>query len=206
MAFVCTLDGNTRFEFMQDGPSAVVIVRVGCDHEEGANWFVHVGLDVMAGGDLEYFFRLWRVDAFSGRETAYNSGRETAHAIHGDDRTEVLKAALMATRLLLEHAQPDRVYRVTYDASPPDSALEKHHAISDVFYSCGYRVFRYDEFHGQRMWWMERDTVAGVDQRGESCLDRAVDGGCDEPRDADTRDGRDGGTGSAASEPLAVES
>lgn len=206
MAFECTFDGDTDIAIMRDGPSTVALVRVGRDPEEAANWFAMVGLDIAVGGGLECFFRLLRVDAVTGEETDYDSGKATAHIIRGNDRKTVLSAALKATRALLSDARPADVYRVTYDVPPPETALEKHHAITDVFHECGYRVTRFDEYRGKRMWRMERDSDTGVDHPMETCLERVVDGGCDEPRGADTRDGRDGGTGSAESEPLAVQS
>jgi hypothetical protein len=206
MAFICTLDDDTDYQFFPNGRASAVTVRVGYDPDEKANWFVVVGLDVTAGGDLEYYFRLLRVDAPTREETSYNSGRDTAFIIIGEDRKKVLCAAMHATVMLLSRAKPERVFRVTYDSDPPDAALEKHHMISTFFIRCGYRVSRYNEFRGQRMWWMERDEKAVVDADANACFDPHEDGGFhDGPRHTDTSDAGDGGSDSGISESLALK-
>ncbi len=147
-----------EFKLFREGRACNVLVHVGHDLAEGWNWFVSVGLDTMAGGDLEYYFVLLRVDAETGEVTPYRSGREVRAAIPPGERKAIRATILQATQFLLGHARPPRVYRVTYDVDPPDRALEKHHAISQVFEECGYAVATADAVYGQRFWWMELRT------------------------------------------------
>lgn len=182
MAFICTLDENTSYNLLREADAAVVVARVGYDPEEAENWFVHVGLDVGVGGDLEYYFRLLRVNVETGIEDDFNSGRDTARIIEGNDRGKVLTAALAATSILILQVRPKRFYRVTRDSNQPPEALEKHHAITNLFYRCGYRVHHSDEFFGQRTWYMERDTNETVDAEGKACFDPPEEGDpCDGP-------------------------
>lgn len=156
MAFICaSVAGDDKYQFFRDGRAAAVVVRVGHDPDAADTWFAHVGFDVIPPGDLQYYFFLCRVNAATGEEICYHSGRETAHFICGKDRKHVLEAVLMATKVLLDHEKPKQVYRVTHDAALSSQALEKHFEICALFKLNGYEVSRYDEYHGQRIWWME---------------------------------------------------
>lgn len=59
---------------------------------------------------------------------------------------------MAATEHLFSIVKPRKVYRCTYDANPPEEALEKHYVIGQVFAHCGYRVAQCDDWHGKRTW------------------------------------------------------
>lgn len=158
MAFVCTAGGdNLHVDFFRRGDAYIVLVPIGYDDTENVNYFVVVGLEPTNVGALEYFFHIVRVDGETGEETPYWSGAQTASTITGDDRTEVLNAVLNATAALISQVKPELVFRCTRDEYPPEEALEKHFAISQVFINLGYTVTKADPYLGKHCWWMERD-------------------------------------------------
>ena len=167
MAFVCTANTDSwHADVFKRGSSFLVNVPVGYDNENGKdlNYFVSVALEPMAGGggDMEYVFRLVEVDGVAKDEREFRSGRDVSAIISREDRAAILRVVLAATRSLILHATPDKVFMNTYDAYPPDSALVKYEAILTIFKASGYRVETSDPYHGRRCWWMERHPAAST--------------------------------------------
>lgn len=154
--FVCTLCDDVPLSLSRYGSETSVFAPIGYDPEDDSRWVVEVGFSPQGGGDMESHFAVIQIPR-DGEPRTFRSGLDTKTFIGGDDRERVMACALRATEHLLEHVRPDTVHRVTYDARQPARALAKHDAMSDVFIGFGYRVGAFDEYHGQRVWRMERE-------------------------------------------------
>lgn len=158
MPFVCTLSNEGfRCEVFKEGGAYSIVMRIGFDEGQHTNYFVQIGLEPMAGGDLEYYFNIIKINGDDGSERLFWSGKDVAQFIRGEDRKLILAAVCSATEALLQHVKPESVYRCTYDEWPPERALEKHHVLSRVFTDCGYKVQMSDPFGCKRVWWAYRE-------------------------------------------------
>lgn len=139
-------------DFFSHGDEHMISVRGGYDLSRQSQFFAVAGLSP-AGGDLEYFFHI--VEAFSdgSPERTYWSGADTKHLIPEDERNKILEITCEISQALINHVQPKAFFRCVDDNLPP-RALEKHHAITRVFESCGYTCAFADPFLGKRIVWM----------------------------------------------------
>ena len=163
MVFVCTLNPeNLDYEVFKRGVAYSVLFRIGFDETKKCNYFAQIGLESMAGPDLEYYFNIVEVVSNNRGERIYWSGNNTSRFILKDDRLRVLNAIYQATIGLLDHAKPLSVYRCTYDENPPDRSLEKHYCISKAFEEAGYGVVMGDPYGSKRWWWAYRLKCAAA--------------------------------------------
>jgi hypothetical protein len=163
MAFVGVIQEDIfQADTFREGRSWAIIVNIGYDDERPLSYSIVVGLSPMAGGPIEFYFHMVEADGETGEEHIYWCGRDVAHFIPPESRSIILATVMTATKALIENACPQRVEMVSYDEDPPAKALVKHFLIGRVFEQCGYTVRTADEFHGKRVWWMERNSKVGV--------------------------------------------
>jgi hypothetical protein len=168
MAFQLLIDAaGWHADVFRRGGAYLVIVNFGYDSVMDHTYSAMVGLEPLPGGGMEHFFCIIDADNVNGTETRHFSGTKTTGFLDKATRRTVLELILMATRSLLNEAQPDRVQRFTWDAHAPDKALLKHFAVAKVIETCGYTVRTFDTYHGRHVWCAERPTVTDVGDDGE---------------------------------------
>jgi hypothetical protein len=167
MAFQLLIDKDGwRADVFQRGGAYLVIVNFGYDPVTDHTYSAMVGLEPLPGGGMEHFFCIIDGDNVNGTETTYHSGLHTTNLLDKAARRVVLDLVLMATKSLLNAAQPDVVQRFTWDANAPDKALVKHFAVASVIETCGYKARASDTYHGRHVWWAERRTNKDVEVEG----------------------------------------
>lgn len=159
MAFVCTTAWAQGAGFDWSGESALV-AGVGYDDEHPIAYSLVVSLDP-APGELEFRFCLVADNQLTSESRMYWSGLDTGF-IAGHDRTRILKVAMAAAHLLLDHCRPDRFFMITFDTDLPPKALVKSELLCKVFANVGYRVSETFTIHGKAWWQMERIDHADV--------------------------------------------
>jgi hypothetical protein len=158
MTLVYTLGDEIEVSVDRDGNDFIAVVALGYDDDRDLDYSTMVGFREVPG-EIEYFFCLIAANNEDGHKEYYYQGLRTKAFIRDEDRNNVLSAILTATDVLLDHTQPERFFRITFEDNLPDKALEKHHALTRLFESRGYRVTTYDPYHGKRTWVMERGTT-----------------------------------------------
>lgn len=157
MAFVCTVKKETfDAEVFQHGNSYAAVINVGYDADSDRGYSLVVGLEPMAGGELEYFFHILETDRKIEYKQDYWCGKDVAEFISKEDRQAILQVLVSATCEMLDLVRPEKVNYISHDVNPPDKALVKHGLIASGFERCGYQVHTADPYHGKRVWWMER--------------------------------------------------
>ncbi len=175
MAFVCVLDASdVDCDTFKNGDAWTVAFRIGADKELNLNYFAQVGLEIRGGGGLEYYFNIVKVDGDDSSEHTYWSGKETSSFIIVSDRERILNAICRATVWILSCAQPQEVYRITYDEHPTEKSLKKHELICEAFRQAGYQVVRGDPYGDKRIWWAHR--LAGEPASTNPTLDDGEEG------------------------------
>jgi hypothetical protein len=153
---------DAHYDVFQRGNAFLVLANVGYDSDTDRTYSVLLGLEPLAGGDLEYFFCLIEADNVAGTQHEYWSGKDLPQCIDKPSRKPILNLVLRATKALLNATSPTRVQMSTWDAYLPDRAAHKHFLVARVFEMCGYEVRNGDPYHGKRVWWMERRIKADV--------------------------------------------
>jgi hypothetical protein len=77
-----------------------------------------------------------------------------ANYIPANVRPRVMEIVCRSLRALIEHVQPERIYRVTKVRLPPAKAMPKHHLLTDLLVSCGYTVTRSGTDRWGRSFWL----------------------------------------------------
>jgi len=161
MAFILTLNPEEQSATVnRHGNEIVVIVPLGYDDARPLIYSLMLGLSPMAGGDLEFFFCIIEADNQYNTEKQLWSGLDTTEIFSGEHRTSILKGLLGATEMLVNAVKPSQVTMCTIDTGAPKKADRKHLLIARVFETCGYAVKCADEYHGKRVWQMERQPEA----------------------------------------------
>jgi hypothetical protein len=172
--FVCVVGSaaaRAEYDFLEAGNAAVVVAPVGYDDITNNRYSVFCGLEVMAGGGLEYYFVLTEVDADGDEVKQYWSGRDVARFVSEPDRKAILDVVLTATHLLVERVRPDEVFFVTHDPKLPEKALIKYSLIISAFNECGYDAKPTDPYHGKQSWWLiRRDEIDGRTRTSENVV------------------------------------
>jgi len=155
MAFVCTIDRTWAqgAGFDWEGESTLV-AGIGYDDEHPVSYSIVLSLSP-SPGEVEFIFYVVADNEQTSQVQYYFSGRETLF-IPKDDRQKVLRAALMAARLLVDHCKPDRFFMITVDADMPPKAMVKSEWFCRVFTDAGYRVSDTFFQHGKAWWSLER--------------------------------------------------
>jgi hypothetical protein len=99
MSFVCTYTGGNaqrKENLVKDS----LIIPVGYDDALPRLYSLLIGFEVMAGGDLEYFFCLVEVDTEAKTERVYWSGLDVGRLVSKDDRPLIRLALLEGTYLI----------------------------------------------------------------------------------------------------------
>jgi hypothetical protein len=153
MAFVCTAqDWESNIQLTDEA----AVIPIGYDDAEPWSYSLLMSFDIMAGGDVEFFFCIIRVDNHDGSEVRYWSGLEVAKFASSGQRAIIRQALLDGLGRLLKRPVPQRIFCCTHDANPPETALRKHFLIAETFEMCGYEVKRLPVCLGKHSWWMER--------------------------------------------------
>lgn len=161
MAFVLTLDPQEQSVTVnRHGNEIVVIVPLGYDDARPYIYSLMLGLSPMAGGDLEFFFCIIEANNQDESEKQLWSGLDTLEIFLTDDRTAILKGLLGATEMLINAFKPSKATMCTIDTGAPEKAERKHLLVARVFETCGYAVTCADQYHGKRVWQMERQAEA----------------------------------------------
>jgi hypothetical protein len=153
MAFVCTAN-SWLSNILLIGDA--VIIGIGYDDDAPASYSLLISFDVMAGGDLELFFCVIKVDNVDGTETRYWSGLEVARFASREQRADIRLALAGGLTALLQSILPHRVFCCTHDENLPEPALRKHLLVAETFEMCGYEVRLMPLCLGKHSWWMER--------------------------------------------------
>lgn len=156
----------------------MVQVVVGYDDETQNRYIMFCGIDVMAGGDLEFYFNLGEfdldlleTDPERGLVHTFWSGRDVARFIPKADRVAILDVVLTATHMLVERVRPHQVYMITHDPKLPEKALVKYSLILDAFDACGYDARATDTYQERRSWWLSRrDEIDGPSWTSENAV------------------------------------
>jgi len=153
MAFVCTaMRESSSCQLIKE----TVIIPIGYDKKQPFSYTLAIGLAPIAGGDVEYYFRIIRADTQSNSETEYWSGLPTRAFMREGDRAKVLRALIFGTKQLLRNTSHARVFCCTHDSRLPEKALRKHLLVAETFKMCGYEVEEQSVLPGKHAWWMER--------------------------------------------------
>lgn len=155
MAYISTINDDWHAEAFRRGNAYQIVVNVGYDDALGQTYSIVAGLDVAAGGGLEYYFYIMVADERNGTETACHCGLESANILPKVQRGAIRRACLHATRSLIAQVNPPEVYWCTLDANLPEKALDKYLEIGRVFESLGYQVRQGDPYHGRHIWYAE---------------------------------------------------
>lgn len=131
------------------------------DHDEQQMFFVKVSLwdRKLDEEGVEFAFCILRKDRILDNEVEFYSGLDTNGWF--DERTKELiklKAYGLIVKLV-EKYQPDLIYRVTSDRSPPEAALDKHYFIGHFFRYLGYEVRETDPYEERRVWIMRKVAI-----------------------------------------------
>ena len=161
MAFVCTIEATWAqgAGFNWSGESAL-IAGIGHDDEQPISYSLVVSLEPVPG-EVEFKFYLVADNQLTSQDQMFWSGRDTGFIV-GHDRARVMKAAMAAAHLLVDHCRPDRFFMITHDSDLPPKALVKSELFCKVFTNVGYRISETFSHHGKVWWQMERVDHADV--------------------------------------------
>jgi hypothetical protein len=144
------------FEETDYGSWASVVVYSGVDRENFKTYFVDVSLRDCLDGTWEYYFAILERDTISNHTACHYSSTSLSGIFSEDDRSALMTNACIATARLLTIRKPDRIKRVTYDENLPAKALDKHHMISGVMASVGYRIKKASQWKDRTLFIAER--------------------------------------------------
>jgi len=157
MKFVCTIMEEFSPPLVErTGEEAVVFLPIGYADDEPKSYLLMVTLSFVPGGDKELAFCIVEHDGELDADHCYWRSSDVARLLPAADRKVVLRALVAVTRYLLDAVRPTKVIMCTQEACLPKKALNKYKLICEAARRCGYDVSKYDEYHGQRIWKMER--------------------------------------------------
>jgi hypothetical protein len=155
MAFVCTINSawaqGAGFDWQGE---STLVAGIGYDDEHPISYSLITSLSTCPGA-LEFVFYVVGDNELTSEVRQFWSGRDTDFILKSD-RARILKAAMMAADLLLQHCRPDRFFMITHDTDLPPKALVKSEMFCKVFAAVGYRVSDTFTQHGKAWWDMER--------------------------------------------------
>ena len=160
--FRCALIEGEMLEvsITSDGSRYIAQVPIGTDDETGHRYSVFVALQMVVGygaDTKELVFCIleadpqadWVEDIWDGR-VLRRTIAETAH------RKAILGVVCQLALALVDEARPHVVTMMTHEAGLPPKALVKYQRIVSIFGTAGYKVGKFDVWHGQHIWAMER--------------------------------------------------
>jgi len=158
MSFVCQIcDPPYEFDRIdEDDGTCHAIFFIGHDEVASSIYFVRATLSPYEEGVPEFSFCVMGVNTETGEPIFFTNGRDTKPIFSGVERHLVMEVVMRATAAVLAWQSPRKIYRCTADKHPPERALVKHDLISWVFNRAGYKLTRCDQWHGQRIWFAER--------------------------------------------------
>lgn len=157
MAFVCTCDCETLdAEVLRNSEGWAVVAHLGYEEYTDVDYFCHVGLSEMPGGNLELYFYVRAINLHTKEAKEFWSGRYLPEIIDSDARVAILATVCTCIKALLNEARPSLVFWQTHDERPPQKALVKYERVAVVVRDSGYVVTKADEFYGKLAWWAER--------------------------------------------------
>jgi len=168
MAFECSISdwGAESAECLRsdDGRSHFVIVPVGHDPDISHSYFLFVNLAPCVTGDGdELAFCINEYDA-DGNQYEIWSSEAVAKKIGSADRAKILAVLVAAIAALIEIREPAKITMCMFEPATSQAPLRKYVAILRKVESMGYRISAPDVYHGQRLWWMERQKPAVIDK------------------------------------------
>ncbi len=153
MAFICTVQEEViDTEYRQRGQSFSITAHVGYDDLHNVNYWLHLGLDILPGSQMEFYFNIQMTDA-DEEETIWDSSR-IAEIIPQSCRQKIRNLLLISAGRLVQTAKPAQFALATRNAHLPEKALEKYYQLCEIFGDVGYEVVRFDPYHGRHAWLM----------------------------------------------------
>lgn len=162
MAFILTLETNKapRTKILWDESEVLARAAIGYDDETEDVFSVFVALSPFAGAQAGEFELVFSIERFSGEgfeQARYFDGMKTQYFLNApQDRKLVLNAVLHSVSALVDKASPRLVTMTTYEPDLPEKALKKYWAISLWFEELGFNVGKFDPYHGNLAWVMEK--------------------------------------------------
>jgi hypothetical protein len=166
LVFISVLSDHPVFdisELADCGESGYVVsVLLAKDEETSRHVFVDAKLVYVHSAQFwEFSFTISVIALDEDFEPFATQDREMAAPyIPTDMRSAVIEIVRTALRVLVNHAKPAMIYRVTNGSGLPEKALRKHHLLTETLIEAGYDISHSGTDRFERtFWFFERGAL-----------------------------------------------